>query len=160
MLDQKEITVGKTGYTLQQLNTTSCLEIGISMIQIIAGAAEGFGDVPAGGGFLDIWVNPGKLSAGLMNKLDVTGTPQLIKRMVRESLMAPEFTEEWYEAEFSGELDNLFMLIEKIVELNRYPDLVKKRLPEIMGLISSVTDTVDPESIPSTSGQSDTASAP
>lgn len=140
MLDQKQVTIGEKTYTIQQFPTTIGLEIGISLVKIIAGAAEGFGDTPSGGGFLDTWINPGKIASGLMSKIDITGTPQLIKRMVRESIVSPEFNDEWYEAEFSGEYDNLISFIEEVISINKYMEMVKKRLPEIMGLISSDTN--------------------
>lgn len=146
MLDQKQITIDGKSYTIQQFPTTTGLEIGISLVKIIAGSAEGFGDVPASGSFLDIWVNPGKIASGLMNKIDISGTPQLIKRMIRESIVQPEFNDEWYEAEFSGEYDNLISFIENVIEVNRYMDMVKKRIPELMKFMestSSDTNTKD-----------------
>ena len=146
MLDQKQVTIDGKSYTIQQFPTTVGLEIGISLVKIISGATEGVGDVPAGGGFLDTWINPGKVASGLMNKIDVIGTPQLIKRMIKESVVQPEFTEEWYEAEFSGEYDNLISFIENVIEVNRYMDMVKKRIPELMKfmeLTSSDTSTKD-----------------
>lgn len=154
MLDQAQITVGKKSYTIQQFATTEGLEIGIALIKIIAGAAEGVGDIPPNGSFLDTWINPGKLAAGIMGRLDVTGTPQLIKRMVAGSMITPTYTEDLFESEFSGEYDDLVTYLEKVIEHNRYMDLVKKRLPEFMGLISSDTSTKEQDSTRSTSGRS------
>lgn len=144
MLDQKQITIDGKSYTIQQFPTTIGLEIGISLMKVIAGAAEGFGDIPPAGSFLDIWVNPGKIASGLMGQISITGTPQLIKRMIKESIAQPEFSEEWYEAEFSGEYDNLISFLENVIEVNRYMDMVKKRIPELMSFInltSSDTET-------------------
>jgi len=150
MLDQKEITINGKSYTIQQLPTTTGLEIGVAIIKILSGAAQGIGDVPVGGSFLDTWIDSGKIASGLMNQLDVTGTPQLIKRIVRESIVSPTFSDEWYEAEFSGGYDDLATLIENVIALNKYMDMVKKRLPGALGLISSTTNTPAPNSIPST----------
>lgn len=158
MLEQKEITIGGSNYVLQQFPTTSGLEIGIALVKIIAGAAEGIGDVPPGGGILDVEFNPGRMAAGVMKQFDVTGTPQLVRRMVRESVITPVYSDDWYESEFSGDYDRLGTMIEKIVAHNRYSDLVKKRLPEIMGLISSDTSTEGQDSTRSTSDPSPTAS--
>jgi len=146
MLDQKQITIDGKSYTIQQFPTTIGLEIGISLVKIIAGAAEGFGDVPPAGSFLDIWVNPGKIASGLMSKIDIVGTPQLIKRMIKESIVSPEFNDEWYEAEFSGEYDNLISFIEEVISVNKYMEMVKKRIPELMSfmeLTSSDTNMTD-----------------
>jgi len=144
MLDQKQVTIDGRSFTIQQFPTTIGLEIGFSLVKIIAGAAEGFGDIPPAGSFLDIWVNPGKIATGLMNKIDIVGTPQLIKRMIRESVVQPDFTDEWYESEFSGEYDKLISVIEEIIKLNKYMEMVKKRIPELMSfmdLTSSDTKT-------------------
>jgi len=146
MLDQKQVTIDGKSYTIQQFPTTIGLEIGISLVKVIAGAAKGFGDIPPAGSFLDIWVNPGKIASGLMGEIDIIGTPQLIKRMIKESIVSPDFDDEWYESEFSGEYDNLISFIEEVISVNKYMEMVKKRIPELMSfmeLTSSDTNTKD-----------------
>lgn len=156
MLEQKDFKYGSTAYVIQQLPATRGMEVGIHLIHVLMGGAEGFGGIHEGQDFLDAEYNPAVIAAGLMSRIHQRDTPTFIKTIVRESLIVPDpgdKFDEWYELHFAANYDELLSLLTAIIEHNGYIDLVKKRLSEVMGLLSS-----DPgkgkESTPSSKAQS------
>lgn len=140
MLEQKDFKYGDSNYVIQQLPATRGMEVGIHLLHVIMGASDGFGDIREGQDFLDAEYNPAKIASGLMSKIHERDTPTFIKTIVRESLIVPDPGDtfsDWYEQHFSANYDELLSLLTAIIEHNGYVDLVKKRLVEVMGILSS-----------------------
>lgn len=140
MLEQKVLKIGETDFVIQQLPATRGMEVGIHLMQIIAGAAEGMGDTKEGDDFLDTEYNPAKMATGLMNKIDEKGTPAFIKTLIKESLIQPDPSEafnDWYEAHYSANYDELFDMVAAIIDHNRYADMIKKKFQGVMDMFSS-----------------------
>ncbi len=139
MLEQKSVKIGDTEYIIQQFPATRGLEIGIHLIKIAMGGAKGINNVSGDEDFLDAQYNPAQMAAGIMEQVDEKGTPEFIKRTVRESLISPEPNEsfnDWYEHHFSANLTELYDLLAAIIEHNGYMELVKKKMLETFGIFS------------------------
>lgn len=134
MLDQKEITVADKQYIIQQLPSSRGMQVAIQIARIISGASKGVG---AADSLENIPINVGGIVAGIIEQLDPDQTPALIKRLVMESVIQPEMTPEKFEAEFSGEFDALWDLVGKIIEHNRFVDVIKKKAGAIMSQLFS-----------------------
>lgn len=140
MLSQRQVSVGADDFTLQQYPTTKALSYGIA-IGKIAGAmlADGLDpdlseaaqdDILAG-------LDSGGMVRGLLSQIDQEKTPQLIKSMLRDAIVAytvegttrTAWDDAWYEARFGGALDDLVELLMAVFEDN-FVDvvaLVKKK---------------------------------
>lgn len=160
MIDQTTVKLGgegrETEYVIQRLPATRGMEVGIHLMQIVMGAAEGVGNIREGEDFLDAEYNPAQMAAGLMKRIDEKGSPAFIKTLIRESLVFPdpgETFDEWFENHFSGNYDEIFNLLSEIISHNGYVDLVKKRMEEVMGIFSA-SDGKEEASILSSKDQS------
>lgn len=139
MLEQKSYKIGETEYVLQQFPATRGLEIGIQLVKIAMGAAKGISDIEGDQDFLDASYNPPKMAAGIMEQIDARETPAFIKTIVRESLISPDPGEsfsDWYEKQFSANIDELSELLTAIIEHNRYIDFIKKKVGAVIGIYS------------------------
>lgn len=139
MLEQKDIKIGETDFVIQQLPATRGLEVGIHLVQIIMGAAEGIDNIKDGESFLDSEYNPAKMAHGLMGKIDEKGTPAFIKQLIQESMIRPDVGagfSEWYEVQFAANFDELFDLVAVIIEHNNYVDMLKKKFQAITDIFS------------------------
>ena len=151
MLEQKDIKIGDTDFVIQQLPATRGMEVGIHLVQIIMGAADGIESISEGEDILDAEYNPAKMASGLMGKIDEKGTPAFIKQLVRESMIRPDPGEgfaEWYETHFSANYGELFDLVSAIIEHNNYVNMIKKKFQEVMDMFSE-GDGPEKESTPS-----------
>lgn len=149
MLKQKEYKIGDTEYVIQQFPATRGLEIGIHLIKIAMGAAEGVGNIEGEQDFLDSEYSPAKMVSGVIDRIDEKGTPAFIKQMIQESLIRPEPGDsfsDWYESKFSANLEGLYALMEAIIDHNNYLDVIKKKVSQIM-LLSSSGNGKDQDSI-------------
>lgn len=160
MIDQTTVKLGgegrETEYVIQRLPATRGMEVGIHLMQIVMGAAEGVGNIREGEDFLDAEYNPAQMAAGLMKRIDEKSSPAFIKALIRESLVYPDPGEsfnDWYENHFAANFNEIFDLLSAIISHNGYADLVKKRMEEVMGIFS-VFDGRDGESTPSSGDQS------
>lgn len=156
MLKQKEVKLGDTDYVLQQFPSTRGLEVGIHLVKIAMGAADGFSDIPDEKSFLDTEINPARMAAGIFERIDEHGTPTFIKIVIKESLIKPDPAndfESWYENHFSANYNELYDLLAAIIEHNGYVDLIKKKMGDIMGIFYS-GDGKDQESTPSSKARS------
>lgn len=158
MLEQKIIKLGKgkkkVEYVIQQLPSTRGLEVGIHLVHIAMGSAEGVGSM--GDDVMDVELNPARMIAGLMARIDEKETPVFIKALIQQSLITPdpgEGFDDWYETQFSANYMELWDLIAAIIEHNKYIDLVKKRVLEAMAIFST-DDGPGEESTPSSGAQS------
>lgn len=162
-MDQKEIKVGESRYYIQQLPAQEGLEVMFAVTRILSGMAEGVGETSTGLGFMDTSLNFGKMAAGVIARTDVLGTPQLIKRIVRGSVVKPDVSAEgfdfdaWFDEQFAGRYVDLWDLVGEIMTFNRYDEIVKKKLPAIIDALSQDSPSStgeDRASTPSTSRRS------
>jgi hypothetical protein len=134
MLDQKEVTVnfssGPKQYVIQQLPATRCMQVGIYMMQIVSGAAKGVGFTTSDR-LEETPLNIAGIFSGMVDKLCVDASPAFIKRLVMESVITPKMVDDVFESSFSGELDALITLVEKIIEHNNLKEALKKRVEAI-----------------------------
>lgn len=129
MLQQKEFYLGDERVVIQQLPTTKAIAAAIEIMQVIGGMAEGVGTMPADS-LMDIPISPGKIVDGLIKRLNKEQTPIMIRRLVADSMVKPEYSETWFETRFAGKFDDLYKLIEAIISINNYADVLKKRVQE------------------------------
>jgi len=129
MLEQKEIYLADERIVIQQLPTTKAIAAAIEIMQLIGGMAEGVGAMPADN-LMEIPISPGKIVDGLIKRLNKEQTPMMLRRLVADSMVKPEYTETWFETRFAGRFDDLYKLIEAIISLNNYADVLKKRVQE------------------------------
>lgn len=139
MLEQKTVTIGDDNFVIQALPATQGLETAFTIAHIIKGAGQGFSDEYVFN-VSESHINMGQLVSGVINAIDIKGTPQFIKNLIRTSLITPEFTDEFYEARFSSKYDDLADLVKEIIILNNYGDMVKKNLTPVIELLFSTQD--------------------
>lgn len=145
MLAQKSITLAGEEFIIQTLPATRGIETAVALSHIAAGAADGIGETI--GRFDDTPVNIGGIVSGLFKRLSVKETPIFIKTLVVDSVISPAIDSELYEIRFSGNYEVLYNLIVAILEHNKFIDLIKKKVSEIMDLLYE-QDTTDQESTP------------
>lgn len=156
MLDQKPVKIGETEFVIQQLPTSRGIEVGLHLTHVLMGAAEGVGNIRDGEDFLDAEYNPAQMASGLMSRIHERDTPTFVRTLVRESLIVPDPGEQfsdWYEMHFSANYEELFQLVAEIIGHNNYADLVKKRIAEVMGILSGIDGKAE-DSTRSTKAQS------
>lgn len=153
MLDQKTLTIGGKECVIQQLPSSLGLQVVAHICHIAAGMSKGVGEVPIGLGYDQTPINIGGVISGLLDRLDEEATPAFIKRLVRESVM-PEMSPDDYESRFAGNYDELWELVQRIIEYNGFIDVLKKRLGGIMGQFFAEEPSGEGRSTPSTNGQS------
>jgi len=136
MLEQKTVKVCGTKITIQQLPTENGFEVFIALSKILAGAKDGV-NIKSLLNFDEPEVNIGAIIAGIIEKTDVIGTPQFIRKLIEDSIIKPEFTEEFYNNTFAGNYSELFVLVGEIILFNHFDDVVKKNLyPFIENLLA------------------------
>lgn len=138
MLKQDQITIGDNVITIQQFPTTKAITYAIHIAQIVGGISEGIGETFTGDMF-DVPINPGKLVDGIIKRLDWEKSPRLLYNMVKDSMVQPEFSDTWYEDAFAGNFGALVDLVTAIVNLNRYPEFLKKRVAVPMSHLFSTS---------------------
>jgi len=153
MLDQKEITVHFSGepkqFVIQQLPSSRGMQVHFTLMQIVAGAADGVGFTTSND-LLDTPVNIGAVLAGMVKRLDPVASPTFIKRVILESVITPKLKDDDFESQFSGEYDALFELFEKIIEHNNFVEALKKRLEAAISSWQSGGEGSPEKSTPST----------
>ncbi len=150
MLKQETLKLGDTEYVIQQLPCTRGLEVGIHLVKIIMGAADGVDGVTGEKSLLDTELNPAKMAAGLFKKIDEKGTPAFIKNLIQESLVRPDPGDgfnDWYETQFAANYEELYDLLAAIIDHNGYIDLIKKKTADVLAIFYS-GDGEDQESTP------------
>ena len=135
-LRQKSLTIGKESFVLEQLPTTKGLEVTFAIGQIIKGMAEGVSDEFVLN-FDATKVNAGKMIAGVIANTDVKETPEFIKQLICDSVKSPDFGSdaELYETYFAGKYELINDVLTEIIVFNKFHDLVKKNLFQLMALL-------------------------
>ena len=148
-LDQKSVTIGSKEYVIQQLPSSFGLQVVAHLGHIAAGMGRGVGEVPAGLGYDQTPINVGGVISGLLDRLDEEATPAFVKRLVLESVV-PKMSPDDYESRFAGNYDELWELVEKIIEYNGFMEVLKKRLGGIMDQFFVEEASGEGKSTPST----------
>lgn len=130
MLEQKRVEVGGKEYKIEQLPTSKGIEVGIQIAHIVGGASDGFMFTTSN--VLDSAINPAKIISGILDRMDSKTTPAFIKQLVLDSVKEPKLDGDAYEALFSGRPEDLYELLEAIIDHNRYVDLIKKKVIDAM----------------------------
>lgn len=137
MLDQKTFSLGDQEFTIQQLPTTKGIKVAVYLTKAMSGMSEGVGDSPED--VMSTKFNIGVMISGIIDKLDVEGTPQFIKSLILDSVVVPKMDSDLYEGMFSGDYQLLFDLLENIIDHNKYGDLLKKKTASIIKLFVGPT---------------------
>ncbi len=152
-LEQKTVSLSFGDVMIQQLGTSKAIKYSVAMSKVVGGMAHGvktMGETNV----LNWDVDVGKVVTGLVEQLDQDATPALLKSLVRDSLIQPQWNDTWFEATFSGSLDQLVELIKAILEFN-YGGLVEHLRKKIPGTSASslgqaeTTEAAEPASTPS-----------
>lgn len=147
-MKQQIVSFEDDEFVIQQLPADQAIAVGITISKIVSGASAGFGELYSDD-ILDTPINPAMIISGVISKLDAKETPAFIRKLVMDSLVKPdEFTADQYNARFAGKLDDLFVLVEEIIKLNNYVDLLKKRILAPLKQFFSVNKEADPASTP------------
>jgi hypothetical protein len=129
--------------TIQQLGTSKALRYSVHLGKWAAAAASGL--EKQGQSFEDWNINFEKLTQAVISQLDDVATPKLLQELVRDSLIAPTFSETWWESTFSGQLDQLMILLTAIFEHNwgSMGDYLGKTMQGVMGDTSSTSQVTE-----------------
>ncbi len=135
MLENKTITIGGDDFVLEQLPATPGLKYAIQIGKIFGTMIAGGFDIKDFDEKKDILkqLNYPKMITGLLSQLDDESTPKLIKSMIRDSLLSPKWSNDWYERRFSGELADLTQLLTHILQDNfgDVLEIAKKKFREV-----------------------------
>lgn len=135
MLEQTTVQIGKDKFVIQQMPATRGLETACAIGKVLKGAGDGFSEETVLT-FTETRYNVAKVVGGIIDAYDVKHTPELIRQIIKDSMIRPEYDEEWYERRFSGNYDDLYQLLAAIIKHNNYEDVLKKRLlPLISALL-------------------------
>ncbi len=117
MLEQKTINISGNEITIQQLGTTLALRHSVILGQLFGGMSKGIES--KGKKSVQDWnIDFGEIIQGLMSKMDPDQSPVWIKELVSQSVVAPQFNDTWFDATFSGNLENLLRLVIEILNHN------------------------------------------
>lgn len=126
MITTKEVQIGKDEFSIQSLPATRALQIAAKLTKVVGGAGMGIKDFTLKVEELPEAVHLGKVVQGILQNIDADGAPELIRSVVRETLVKPNFEGEggeekfiaWYENRFAGELQDLAALLYEIFSHN------------------------------------------
>ena len=132
MLEQKTIQIGGTEILIQQLGTSLALKHSVILGQLFGGLSQGI-ESKGKDSVADWNIDFGKTVDGLLSRLDPEKSPVWIYELVQQSVIKPDFTDTWFQKTFSGELENLLLLLKAILEHN-YGGLLEYVGKKIQGL--------------------------
>ncbi len=116
-LEQKTVTIAGTEITIQQLGAQLALKHSIILGKLFGGMAHGI-DSKGKKEVLDWNIDVGKMVDGVISNLDPEESPAWIMLLLKQSMIKPEFTDDWFNVTFSGGLENLLELLKVILEHN------------------------------------------
>ena len=126
MLEQTTIKVGDDEFVLQQFSTTVGLRYAVQVGRIfgtmIAGGFEGVEIVE--GKDIAEQRDPSKMITGLLSQLHDERTPKLIKSMLKDALVKPNWDDTWFETRFAGKLGDLTELL-MVVLMDNFGDVME-----------------------------------
>ncbi len=125
MIENKKLTIGGDSIIIQSLPATRSASIGFMLLKIIGGVGAGVSDISFNMKELAQFLHAGKMVQGLLANIDADGTAELIRDIIRESVVQPSFEGQpskafidWYENRFSMELQDLLVLLVEIFQHN------------------------------------------
>ncbi len=135
MLQEKTIQVGDNSIIIRQLGTTLALYHSIKLGALFGGLTQG---IESRGGNVQDWnIDFGKMVEGILAALDPNESPIWIKKLLKESMIKPEFNDIWFDKTFSGSLEDLLDFLKDILEHN-YGGLLEYTRKKI---IATTTDS-------------------
>ena len=126
MIEAKVLKIGKDSFTINSLPATRALVIGAKLAKIVGGVGKGVSDLTLNPKEFAEAFHIGNMLQGVLQNIDADGAPELIRDIVRESLVVPQFEgeidnigpeqrfQEWYDNRFSKELNDLAVLLYEI----------------------------------------------
>lgn len=144
MLEQKTITIAGEELMIQQLGGSLALKHSIILGRLFGGMSKGVES--SGVANIQDWnIDFGKMVDGIISSLDPESSPIWIKELVSQSVIKPEYSITWFDTTFSGNLEELLKLVEKILEHN-YGGLMeyaRKKMEAIFTSEESSEEMVD-----------------
>lgn len=147
MIEQKKVVIGGEELLIESLPSTAALQLLVKIVKIVGGAGLGVSDIPSSKKEVEQALHLGNIVQGLLDKIDVVDTPQLIKSVIEDSLVRfrdrPGTFEDWYAGRFSRKLMDQFQLFYAILDYNYGEpiELLKKLWGESM---EQETGTAEP----------------
>lgn len=120
MLQDKELIYEKAGtLRIKQLPTSKALRYSVALGKIAVPIADSLGFTDSGNGKAQISLDAVGIVHSLMGALDEEKTPALIRDLVRDSVIVPDWGDgTWYESRFGANFQELFKLVEEIIRFN------------------------------------------
>ncbi len=116
-LEQKTVTIAGSEITIQQLGAQLALKHSIILGKLFGGLAQGI-DSKGKKSVQDWDIDFGKMVDGVIANLDPEESPAWIMLLLQQSIIKPEFTDDWFNITFSGSLESLMELLKVILEHN------------------------------------------
>lgn len=148
MIENKEFKLGKDKVVIQSLPATRALSIAAKLVKLVGGAGAGITDLTLDPEEISKAFHVGNMVQGVIENIDSDEGPELIRSVIRESVVSPTFEgvnsearfNEWYETRFSRQLQDLMTLLYEIFTFNYGDpvDWIKKGLAQATesGLLS------------------------
>lgn len=133
-MEQKEISVLGKQWVIQQLPAEKGMKVVVQIAHIIAGVSKGVGFAKIDD-IGDTPINIAGVIAGVLERLDADASPAFVKRIVLDSVIMPQdkrLTADDFDFIFAGQYDALWELVAKIIELNKFDEVLKKRFKPII----------------------------
>lgn len=130
MIESKEIKIGGEKFIINSLPATRAVSIAVRLAKVAGGAGMGISDFTMKIEELPEAFHLGNMVQGVLQNIDVDGAPELLRDIVRESVVFPQFEGEidgvnadkrflaWYDTRFSRKLDDLIALLYVIFSHN------------------------------------------
>lgn len=126
MIETKTLKIGEDKFAIQSLPATRALTVAAKLAKVAGGAGKGMSDFTLKIEEISDAFHVGSMVQGVLQNIDADGAPELIRQLVRESLVTPLFEgdgaeqrfTEWYELRFSRELQDLMVLLYEIFAHN------------------------------------------
>ena len=75
--------------------------------------------------------------AGVIANTDIKGTPEFIKNVVMDSTVKPDLDSDMFDTHFAGNYAELSELLTEIIVFNKFTDLVKKNISQLIVIIQA-----------------------
>jgi hypothetical protein len=132
MIEQIDVTVGDETMRITSLPATQALQLLAQLTKVVGGIGDGIADIATKASEVGESMHAGRMVQGLLAKIDAEEAPKLIKAVLKDSLVLPNFEGKdaearfstWYEDRFSGsDMPDLVTLLSAIF-IHNYGDPV------------------------------------
>lgn len=146
MLTQLKVQVGDEELIITSLPATAAIRYAAKITKIVSGAGRGVKDIPTSAEEASEALHVGAMLQGIMANIDEDEATDLIKNIIRQSLLRPNFVdqspqdfEDWFDDRFSKGLDQLMDLLQAIIAHNYGDPMVwlKKAMDRAMVSLAS-----------------------